>query len=85
MKTSRGTTGASEQGGTIWGFPSMEGSKNGWFIRENPIKVDDLGVTLFQETTICSIVFYCSEVQKRQVNEEFLVLDLRTNAMANSV
>ena len=35
----------------IWGVPEMV-VPNGWFIRENPNKMDDLGVPLFQETSI---------------------------------
>ena len=34
-------------------FPRIGVPQNGWFIMENPIKMDDLGVPLFLETPKC--------------------------------
>ena len=36
----------------IWVFPKIGVPQNGWFMMENHIKMDDLGVPLFLETPI---------------------------------
>jgi len=37
-------------------FPKIEVPQNGWFIMENPIKMDDLGVPPFSETSNCFFI-----------------------------
>ena len=41
----------------MWVIPKIMVPQNGWFIMENPIKMDDLGVPLFLETPMCPFNF----------------------------
>ena len=49
---------------TKWMFPKIGVPQNGWFMKENPIKMDDLGVPLFFGNTQINMAWKASSCKK---------------------
>ena len=66
----------------IWVFPKIGVSQNGWFIMENPIKMDALEVSLFSETSIYKIII---SIHRLLPSNPFAWVDLMDTATRHPV
>ena len=73
---------------TMRGFPKIGVPQNGWFIMENTIKMDDLEVPLFSETSMTfqekQRFFRASSLAKRQAGSNVAVPGADLNVGMNS-
>ncbi len=49
-----------------WMFPKIIVPQNGWFIMENPIKMDDFGVPVFLETPRCLFCWMKTDISRKE-------------------
>ena len=59
----------------IWVFPKIGVPQNGWFIMENLIKMDDLGLPLFLETPI---LYQCFHPEKSHDHRPRVCVPIKT-------
>ena len=64
---------------STWVFPKIGVPQNGWFIMDNPSKMDDLGVPLFLETSTSVLMSLDSFCTFATLESGLNILDLSNN------
>ena len=66
----------------MWVFPKIMVPQNGWFIRENPIKMDDLGTPILGNTHVSIYLFYCSNYPESALKCSDVNLNVHANLIS---